>query len=177
MAFRAGEEDPIERMDDEVSRDGIEPASGEEEHYCPGVALGLATGGEEDDAAGSAHPAAKKAAEEQVCKGAADEQARLASELGHLPLPCVRPSITITVVPPSHNAHLTEGSVVAVPADGMCLYYCGVACQDLFSWRATHHARTGLATDGVAAAGLDGSVVFQGSRCAGGDLCRGSRDG
>ena len=60
-----------------------------------------------------------------------------------------RPPIDVTTAVPCHPPHLGDdhGASVAVPADGLCLYYCAVACQDLTAWANTHHPITGLGSD------------------------------
>ena len=65
-----------------------------------------------------------------------------------------RPMITVEFTPPIAPPHLREdqGPVVAVPADGLCLYYCAVACGDLARWAATHYPKSGLAKDTTARA-------------------------
>ena len=82
------------------------------------------------------------------------EQARLHATFGDAHALTARPPIGIDVVAPQAPAHLSdqEGPAVAVPADGLCLYYCAVACANLAHWRASHDDRTGLARDPVHAA-------------------------
>ena len=87
--------------------------------------------------------------EENIRTEAVQEQLNLATTFpGSLSL-TRRPAIEVDVTSPQAPPHLREeqGPVVAVPADGLCLYYCAVACNDLARWAATHCRQSGLAMD------------------------------
>ena len=77
------------------------------------------------------------------------EQEHLAAEYGGLPRPLERPDINIPSTMAKHPPHLGDDhrAPVAVPPDGLCLYHCATAGQDLAAWVATHHPSTGQAFD------------------------------
>ena len=77
------------------------------------------------------------------------EQEHLAAEYGCVQPLEGRPNINIPVATASPPPHLGDDHCgpVAVPPDGLCLYHCATACQDLAAWVATHHPSTGQAFD------------------------------
>ena len=80
------------------------------------------------------------------------EAERVREAFRGMPAPTSRPVISISTNPPAHPAHLddTDISLVQVPADGMCLFHCAVACRSLREWSASHGPSSGLAIDDAA---------------------------
>ena len=102
------------------------------------------------------------------------ERERVRTWFAALPRATVRPVVSVATSPPGHAAHLGDNDPVAVqvPADGMCLYYCAVACRDLGHWVSTHDAATGLARDPagrqrdvVSAAEVKDAVMMAAAEC------------
>ena len=105
-----------------------------------------------------------------VASGLVSDTQRVRDAFADAPTPRVRP---IVVVEEAHQPQYppqlgdAEGQpYLQVPADGMCMYYCVLACQDAQMWLLNHDSATGLnksiplrEVDLVAAAGVRDAVV------------------
>ena len=63
--------------------------------------------------------------------------------------PAIRHQFGVPTAAPQSEAHLDDSSrrLVGIVADGLCLYYCILASEDLTSWTLTHDSATGIAHD------------------------------